>query len=219
MNSPEFREALEAQYQAAQEWSDALRDSLRQVGDKLEALHLPRPETLEDWRVLGRIVEIPEDYLQTGSWTAAEVFDRAMAWVQREKIRAKLAAEVQFERGGSRAGASSMASKPMKPKRSSEKGEGRAKLIAALTKHHKYAEGGCLNLEPIGNNELARQAEVAKRTASAFFDKDFQGHIKYRALCMDPVRLTASLKALNGEFRPRDFLDVRAPDELDADTE
>lgn len=139
--------------------------------------------------------------------------------MQREKIRAKLAAEVQFERGESRPDASSMAPKPTKPKRSSEKGEGRAKLIAALTKHHKYAEGGCLNLEPIGNNELARQAEVAKRTASAFFDKDFQGHAKYRALCMDPVRLAASLKALNGEFRPRDFLDVRAPDELDADTE
>src|SRR5262249_18814112 len=39
------------------------------------------------------------------------------------------------------------------PKRSTERGEGRAKLIAALTKHHQYADGGCLNLEPIGNNE------------------------------------------------------------------
>ncbi len=96
-------------------------------------------------------------------------------------------------------------SKPQRAKRSTQRGEGRAKLIAALTKHHKYAEGGCLNLEPIGNNELARQAEVAKRTASAFFGKEFGGHLKYRSMCQDPALLAAALKALNGEFRPRDF--------------
>jgi hypothetical protein len=31
-------------------------------------------------------------------------------------------------------------------------------------------------LEPIGNNELARLAGVAKRTASAFFTKEFGRH-------------------------------------------
>ena len=110
-------------------------------------------------------------------------------------------------------------SSSVRKKRSSESGGARAKLIAALTKHHKYAEGGCLNLEPIGNNELARLADVAKRTASAFFNKDFDGYSRYRSLCHDTARLTASLKALNGEFRPRDFLNVRAPDELEADAE
>src|SRR5262249_53576244 len=49
-----------------------------------------------------------------------------------------------------------------KPKRSTEWGAARAKIIAALTKHHQYADGGCLNLEPIGNNELARKAGVSK---------------------------------------------------------
>jgi hypothetical protein len=87
-------------------------------------------------------------------------------------------------------------------KRSTERGEGRAKLIAALTKHHQYADGGCLNLEPIGNNKLARLAGVAKRTASAFFDREFQGHGKYRAICVDAGRLAAALKLLNGEFSP-----------------
>jgi hypothetical protein len=85
----------------------------------------------------------------------------------------------------------------------------------ALTRHHKYAESGCLNLEPVGNNELARLAEVSKRTASAFFDKEFGGHLKYRSLCQDAVLLAAALKALNGEFRPRDFYDTRSPDDLD----
>lgn len=101
-----------------------------------------------------------------------------------------------------------------KPKRSTEKGEGRTKLIAALTKHHQYAGGGCLNLEPIGNNELARLADVAKRTASAFFSKKFHGHTKYRSLCSDPTRLSAALKALNGEFQPHEFYDARTPDDV-----
>ncbi|HWB14440.1 MAG TPA: hypothetical protein VG826_34760 [Pirellulales bacterium] len=76
-----------------------------------------------------------------------------------------------------------------KRKRSTERGEGREKLISALTKHHAYANGGCLNLEPAGNNALARLA--------------------------DPHRLVTALKALNGEFRPRDFYLARKPDEIE----
>src|SRR5262249_5272125 len=89
-------------------------------------------------------------------------------------------------------------------KRSTERGEGRAKLIAALTKHHQYADGGCLNPEPIGNNELARQAGVSDSTASAFFNNEFEGHTRYKALCRDLGRLVAALKLLNNEFSPHD---------------
>jgi len=92
-----------------------------------------------------------------------------------------------------------------KPKRSTERGEGRSKLVAALTKHHHYADGGCLNLEPIGNNELARLADVSESTASGFFNKQFHGHTKYRALCGDAPGLVAALKLLNGEFSPHDL--------------
>src|SRR5439155_2777655 len=103
------------------------------------------------------------------------------------------------------------------PKRSTERGEGRVKLIAALTKHHQYADGGCLNLEPIGNNELARLAGVAKRTASAFFDKEFQGHGKYKAFCADAGRLAAALKLLNGEFAPHLLYGSNPPERLERD--
>jgi hypothetical protein len=103
----------------------------------------------------------------------------------------------------------------VRPKRSTEKGEGRALLIAALTKHHKYADGGCLNLEPIGNNELARQAEVANSTASSFFTKEFQGHIKYRAMCQDAERLVGAMKLLNEEFSPFHLYGARPPGEDD----
>jgi hypothetical protein len=89
-----------------------------------------------------------------------------------------------------------------KAKRSTERGEGRVKLIAALTKHHKYADDGCLNLEPVGNNELARLAGVSESTASAFFNREFRGHTRYRAVCRDSAQLVVSLKTLNREYSP-----------------
>jgi hypothetical protein len=100
-----------------------------------------------------------------------------------------------------------------KAKRSTERGEGRAKLIAALTKHHKYADGGCLNLVPVGNNELARMAKVDQATASAFFKKEFKGHDKYRATCADAARLAAALKLLNGEYAPHHLYGAKPPEE------
>jgi hypothetical protein len=100
------------------------------------------------------------------------------------------------------------------PKRSTERGEGRVKLIAALTKHHDYANGSCLNLAPIGNNDLARLAGVAKRTASAFFKKEFQGHAKYKAFCGDAGRLAAALRLLNGEYAPHILYGSNPPGEF-----
>jgi hypothetical protein len=106
-----------------------------------------------------------------------------------------------------------------RPKRSTERGEGRAKLIAALTLHHRYADGSCFNSEPIGNNELARRAEVSTSTAKGFFDEEFggrereKGHAKYKIVCRDVGRLVDSLKALNGEFSPHDLYGRRPPGE------
>src|SRR5262249_42925065 len=91
---------------------------------------------------------------------------------------------------------------PKKPKRSTEGGEGKETPTAALTNHHRSARGGCLNLESIGNNELAQAAGVSPSTASAFFRSQFKGHAKYRSQCRDPGSLAAALKLLNGEFAP-----------------
>jgi hypothetical protein len=87
-------------------------------------------------------------------------------------------------------------------KRSTVKGEAQEKLKAALTKHHKYQDGGCLNLEPIGSNELGRQADVSKNSASRFFKTKFKGHTAYKRLCKDQSALAASLKSLNEGFAP-----------------
>jgi hypothetical protein len=98
-----------------------------------------------------------------------------------------------------------------KPKKSTERGEGRTKLIAALTRHHQYADRGCLNLEPVGVNRLARRAEVSPSTASAFFKKEFKGHPKYKRLCQDASSLVVALKQLNNEYPPWLLYDARRP--------
>ena len=104
-------------------------------------------------------------------------------------------------------------SRPTKGKRGTERGEGREKLISALTEHHKYADDRCLNQEPVGNNELARLAEVSGSTASAFFKKQFGGPKKYNAICSDVSRLIAALKLLNQEFSPHILFGDNPPEE------
>jgi hypothetical protein len=106
----------------------------------------------------------------------------------------------------------SSSERSVKPKRSTEKGEARPKLIAALIAHHQYDNGSCLNTEPIGNNDLARKAGVSDSTASAFFEKEFEGHTKYKATCKKHGMLINALKMLNNEF-PVHILYGKAPDE------
>jgi hypothetical protein len=87
--------------------------------------------------------------------------------------------------------------------RSHERGEAVAKLIGALTLHHRYADGDFLNTEPVGNNQLARLARVDQWTASKFFKKQFGGHLGYKRTCADAAQLAKKLKLLNQEFSPR----------------
>jgi|GEM_PF-2321441 len=129
-------------------------------------------------------------------------------------LEGELGAGIRHETGRAESsGASRKTRTPTKAKRSTVKGEGQEKLIAALTQHHQYSDGGCLNDEPIRNNELARMAEVSRSTASAFFDKHFGGHLKYRAVCADAGLLVASLKLLNNEYSPLHLFGANPPGE------
>jgi len=92
-------------------------------------------------------------------------------------------------------------------KRSTEKGEAREKLIAALTSHHQYSNDSCLNQEPVGNNQLALMADVSPASASAFFKKQFGGHRNYRFICRNTTNLITALKMLNNEMYPKVLLD------------
>lgn len=76
-----------------------------------------------------------------------------------------------------------------------------AVLVAALTKHHKYADGGCLSLEPIKARGLADAANVSPATASRFFHDKFHGHANYKTACRSG-RIADCLKLLNGDISP-----------------
>jgi len=111
-----------------------------------------------------------------------------------------------------------------KTKRSTVRGEARDKLIAALTAHHRYEDGSCLETRVIGVNELARIAEVSPSTAKVFFDREFNrgekgGHARYRALCQTPGRLAISLRALRGEIAPHLLYGRRPTSEAKRDEE
>lgn len=92
-----------------------------------------------------------------------------------------------------------------KQKKSTVRNEGQDKLIAGLTSHHQWADGGCLNCDSVGVRRLAKKCEVAPSTATAFFEKQFGGYEAYRTICRDPAKLSNSLKALNGGFTPREL--------------
>lgn len=99
-----------------------------------------------------------------------------------------------------------------RPKRSTAKGDAKAKIVGALTHHHNYADGGCLNCEPISVTALAAIAGVAKSSVSKFLNDEFGGrekkggHAKYKNACSDSGRLAVALKLLNGEFAPHELL-------------
>jgi len=103
MSSPEYQGAEAAERQRWQDLADAIRENLQWASDELAARHFARPKTLEDWEHLARIVEIPEDYIQTGKWTAREIFARATAWADRQTIKTKLATDTKTDAGNKRA--------------------------------------------------------------------------------------------------------------------
>jgi len=213
-----FRSELQ---QLGQRIDGALREYVDRAADAVPDQFFVRPQSLEDWERLARIVGVSpnnETFDSIAGW--------AGAWVDRETIKARLLADVKAKPNDENSQPVNEAVEAQfvkaqrqppptrtKPKRSTERGEGRTKLIAALTKHHQYADGGCLNLEPIGNNELARLADVSESTASTFFNKEFDGHTKYRAACGDATRFVAALKLLNQEFSPYHLFGGKPVDE------
>ncbi|MCX7401525.1 MAG: hypothetical protein NTY87_00100 [Planctomycetia bacterium] len=105
---------------------------------------------------------------------------------------------------------------PKKVKRSTKPNE--VQIIAALTTHHKYIDGGCLNQEPIGNNVMASGLKINQGTTSAFFKKKFGGHAAYKRLCGDITKLLAAIRLLNNEITPAILSRGRGQEGVDPDT-
>jgi len=98
----------------------------------------------------------------------------------------------------------------VRTKKSTSKGDAQTKIIGALSAYHQFDGDDCLNLEPIGNNELARSAEVSGSTVSLFLQKQFatkhaasgEGRRNYRKACRDSYRLTLEIKRIRDELIP-----------------
>jgi len=73
--------------------ADAIRANVQWAGDELEARYFQRPQSIEDWEHLARIVEMPDATIKGGNYTAREVFACALAWADRQKIKTRLAAD------------------------------------------------------------------------------------------------------------------------------
>lgn len=85
-----IREDREA---ALQELGNAIRDAMQQTGRELEAAGFEPPRTIEEWQHLAHLVEMPFETIRKGTFTAADVYAVAMAWVDRQKLKAKLQAD------------------------------------------------------------------------------------------------------------------------------
>ena len=118
----------------------------------------------------------------------------------------------------------SAAPAPKQSKRSTEPGEAKTKIVAALIQHHQFdsgGEGSCTNEAPIGVGQLADLADVAKSTVSEFFNEQFgdedsdgrlkSGHRNYKITCRKKEKLVKALRLLQGDFKPRELLYGRHP--------
>lgn len=105
-------------------------------------------------------------------------------------------------------------------KRSTVKGEARAKIISGLTAHHKYDNGSCANLDPINVSEFAKSIGVSKSTVSDFLKDRFGGFAKYRGFfCKDAKTLATSISLLRGELPPSILYNRIADENRESDAE
>jgi hypothetical protein len=72
-------------------WTDeALRAADDQILNELAARHFPRPQTKKDWEHIALIAEIPADKVLSGNLSLREIHACALAWADRQTIKARL---------------------------------------------------------------------------------------------------------------------------------
>jgi hypothetical protein len=184
-----------------------LRDDLERRGLTLEDWPNDSGSDRLWWEQVGYLTDCPHETIRRlmgargESWSPVEIYKRASAWLDKERIQKGTGTNQKS------------ANRPTGLIRGRKKGTreetgNTTKLIAALVKHHRYADGSCLNEDWVGVRELTRLAGVkSTSTTSEFFDKWFNkgkkgGHRQYKIICRDTMALIVSLKSLNQEFAP-----------------
>jgi hypothetical protein len=77
------------------ELTRAVREALRATDRELEAAGFEAPRTLEEWEHLALLAEMPFETIQSGNLTLADVRTVALAWADRERMKARIAAEAK----------------------------------------------------------------------------------------------------------------------------
>ena len=93
MKSDDGQRAESERRIAWEEAMEAIRQGLRHAGKELEACHFMLPKTIEEWEHLALIAEIPFETVQSGNLKAREIYACALAWADRQKIKASLVKE------------------------------------------------------------------------------------------------------------------------------
>ncbi len=84
-------EFAEERNRATRECFDAAQEALSLTDPELEAAGFELPKTIDDWEHLARIVEMPFEIVRSGDFTLVETRAVALAWADRQRLRAKLA--------------------------------------------------------------------------------------------------------------------------------
>jgi hypothetical protein len=115
MNSPEYQALEELKRQHLKELADAIQAARKKTEDELAARHFPRPKSIEDWEHIALIAEIPADKVLSGNLSLREIHACALAWADRQTIKARLSG------AGERAGELEIAQEGASVKRSGRK--------------------------------------------------------------------------------------------------
>lgn len=106
--SPDFQRELERSKRERQGAVERLawevRAALVATGDELAARGITAPQTLEEWEHLARVIELPFETIRAGEYTLRDVYDMALAWLDRQAIIRRSAA-AGTRAGGGREGA------------------------------------------------------------------------------------------------------------------
>jgi hypothetical protein len=115
MSLPEYQAINEIERKGLQEMAESLRAASEATANELAARHFPRPRSLDDWEHIALIAEVPMEKVLSGKWTIREIRACALAWADRQTIKARLSG------AGERAGELEIAQEGASVKRSGRK--------------------------------------------------------------------------------------------------
>ena len=93
---------------ALQELTGAVRAALLETDRHIEAAGFDPPRTIEEWEHLAHLVEMPFETIRSGEFTLGDVRAVALAWIDRQRMKATFATDARSHARRTDASASSL---------------------------------------------------------------------------------------------------------------